>query len=131
MTTPPRTRALAALVVDDSPTMRKQICWALHRSLGIEPVEAADGAEGWKKLSAGSFDIVLTDVNMPVLDGLKLVSMIRTGERFRGLPVVVITTERGEAERARALEMGADADLVKPVQARQIVAKVKELLALP
>ncbi len=127
----PKARALAALVVDDSPTMRKQICWALQRSLGISPVEAADGAEGWKKLSAGSFDIVLTDVNMPVLDGLKLISMIKGGERTRGLPVVVITTERGAAERERALGMGADAYLVKPVQARQIVEKVKELLGLP
>ncbi len=128
---PPKARAPAALVVDDSATMRKQICWALHRSLGIDPMEAADGAEGWKKLAAGSFDIVLTDVNMPVLDGLKLISMIRAEERTRALPVVVITTERGETERARALEMGADAYLVKPVQARQIVDKVRELLRLP
>ncbi len=128
---PPKVRALAALVIDDSPTMRKQICWALRRSLGIDPVEAADGAEGWKKLTGGRFDIGLTDVNMPVLDGLRLISMIRADERHRGLPVVVITTERGEAERIRALKMGADAYLVKPVQAREIVEKVRELLRLP
>jgi two-component system chemotaxis response regulator CheY len=131
MTPTPKARALAALVVDDSRTMRQQICWALQRSLGISPVEAADGAEGWKKLADGAFDIVLTDVNMPVLDGLKLISMIRAGDRTRDVPVVVITTERGEAERARALGMGADAYLVKPVRAQQIVAKVKELLGLP
>ncbi len=128
---PPKARVLAALVVDDSATMRKQICWTLRRSLGIEPMEAADGAEGWRKLTTGSFDIVLTDVNMPVLDGLKLVSLIRAEKRTRTLPVVVITTEGGQAERARALEMGADAYLVKPVQARQIVDKVRELLRLP
>jgi len=120
-----------ALVVDDSPAMRRQLCYALQRVAGVDTVEAGDGADGWRKLCAASFDIVLTDINMPILDGLKLVSLIRAGGAHRAVPVVVITTEAAEADRKRAMELGANAYLVKPVQATQVVDAVRGLLGIP
>lgn len=119
-----------ALVVDDSPETRKQLCSALRRVAGMTTAEATDGAEAWRKLTAGRFDVVLTDVNMPVLDGLKLVSLLRGGGPHQAVPIVVITTEAAAADRDRAMALGASAYLVKPVQARQVVETVCALLGI-
>jgi two-component system chemotaxis response regulator CheY len=121
---------LNALVVDDSPSMRRQLCYALSRVDGIATAEAGDGAEAWRKLASASFDILLTDINMPVLDGLKLVALVRQGGGHQRIPIVVITTEGAEADRKRAMALGASTYLVKPVQAPQVVDAVRTLLRL-
>ena len=121
---------LHALVVDDSGAMRKQLAYALQRIPGMSAVEASDGADAWRKLSSAAFDIVLTDINMPLMDGLKLVALIRGGGPHQRVPVVVITTESAEADRRRAMTLGASAYLVKPVQAQQVVETVRRLLKL-
>jgi two-component system chemotaxis response regulator CheY len=121
---------LHALVVDDSPAMRKQLSYALQRVVGMDATEAGDGADAWRKLSTGAYDIVLTDINMPLMDGLKLVALIRGGGPHQRVPVVVITTESAEADRRRAMTLGASAYLVKPVQAQQVVETVRTLLRL-
>jgi len=121
---------LHALVVDDSPSMRKQLCYALARLEGMATSEAGDGAEAWRKLASATFDIVLTDINMPVLDGLKLVALVRQGGVHQRVPIVVITTEGAEADRRRAMALGANHYLVKPVQAPQVVEAVRSLLRL-
>lgn len=117
-----------ALVVDDSAAMRRQLSMALQRVPGLKAVEAADGAEAWRMLASGTFDILITDVNMPTLDGLKLISLVRAGGPHRHIPVVVVTTEGAEADRRRAMGLGADSYLVKPVMAEQVLAAVKALL---
>ncbi|MBF5046350.1 response regulator [Aggregicoccus sp. 17bor-14] len=122
---------LRALVVDDSQAMRRSLVFALQRIAGLHCEEAADGAEGLKKLTAARFDLVLTDINMPLMDGLKLVHHIRQSEAHRGVPVVVITTEAAAEDRARAMALGASAYLVKPVQAATVLETVKGLLKLP
>ncbi len=127
---PPAMAHLNALVVDDSPSMRKQICYALARIDGMATTEAGDGAEAWRKLASATFDIVLTDINMPVLDGLKLVALVRQGGPHRHVPIVVITTEGAEADRRRALSLGASTYLVKPVQAPQVIEAVRGLLRM-
>jgi two-component system chemotaxis response regulator CheY len=121
---------LYALVVDDSGAMRKQLAYAIERIPGLSAVEAADGAEAWRMLSTSAFDVILTDINMPVLDGLKLLALVRGAKGQKRTPVVVITTEGGEPDRRRAMTLGADAYLVKPVQASQVVETVKSLLHL-
>ena len=121
---------LHALVVDDSPAMRKQLCYALARLSGVATSEAGDGAEAWRKLASASFVVLLTDINMPVLDGLKLISLVRQGGPHQRIPVVVITTEGAEADRKRAMALGATAYLVKPVQAPVVVETVKALLRI-
>ncbi len=123
-------RSLKALVVDDSSAMRQQLCHALQRVVGLCAVEATDGADGWRKLATGSFQIVLTDINMPVMDGLKLISLMRSGGLHQRIPIVVITTEGAEVDRRRAMVLGADIYLVKPVQSQQVIGAVKELLRI-
>jgi two-component system chemotaxis response regulator CheY len=121
---------IRALVVDDSLHLRRSVMYALQRLGDVVCVEAADGAEALKKFQAGAFDIVLTDINMPVLDGLKLTSHIRQGPQNRNVPIVIITTEGALADRERALKLGANAYLVKPVQAQTVLDTVRSLLGL-
>ncbi len=121
---------LHALVVDDSPAMRKQLSYALQRVMGMDATEAGDGADAWRKLATATFDILITDINMPLMDGLKLVSLVRSGGPHQRIPIVVITTESAEADRRRAMALGASAYLVKPVQAQQVVETVKTLLRM-
>lgn len=125
------TQQIRALVVDDSQAMRRSIMYALQRLGGVVCVEAQDGAEGLKLLTTqGRFDIVLTDINMPLMDGLKLISHVRQATDHRNVPIIVITTESAQADRERALALGASAYLVKPVQARTVQDTVRELLKL-
>lgn len=121
---------LRALVVDDSPAMRKSILYALQRVAGLTCVEAQDGADGLKKFTQQKFDVILTDINMPLMDGLKLIHHVRANPLNQALPIVVITTESAEEDRQRAIHLGANAYLVKPVQARDVVQTVKDLLRL-
>lgn len=119
-----------ALVVDDSQAMRRSIMFALQRLGGVICVEAVDGADGLKKFTQSRFDLVLTDINMPLMDGLKLISHIRQASEQREVPIVVITTEGAAADRERAMTLGASAYLVKPVQSKVVLDTVKDLLKL-
>jgi two-component system chemotaxis response regulator CheY len=91
-------------------------------------IEADDGVDALKKLAGSHFDIILTDINMPVMDGLKLVKRVRSDELLRAIPIVIITTEGAEEDRQRALALGANAYITKPIQAPQVISKVKALL---
>ena len=118
------------LIVEDSPTMRQLLVFALKRLSGVEVVEARDGMDGLRKVTSDHFDLALVDINMPVMDGLKLIHLIRDEESLKSMPIVVITTEGAEEDRARALALGADEYLTKPVQAGRVLAVVKGLLKL-
>ncbi len=118
------------LVVDDSPTMRQLIVFALKRVREISITEANDGVDGLKKISSDKYDLVLTDINMPIMDGLKLVSLIRSDANHKDVPIVVITTEGGQEDRDRAMALGANSYITKPIQANNVLSVVKELLQL-
>lgn len=120
----------SCLVVEDSPMMRQLLVFALSRVKNLKVVEADDGVDGLRKLAAGKFDIILTDINMPIMDGLKLVKRIRIDPVHKDTPVIIITTEGSVEDRKRALELGANAYITKPIQAPQVIAKVKELLKI-
>jgi two-component system, chemotaxis family, chemotaxis protein CheY len=119
------------LVVEDSPTMRQLISFALKRLRDAEIMEAADGVEGLKKLNGDNFNLIITDINMPVMDGLKLISLVRRDVKYRNIPIMVITTEGGAEDRERALALGANAYITKPIQAGSVLEVVKSLLGIP
>jgi two-component system chemotaxis response regulator CheY len=116
------------LVVEDSPTMRQLIIFALKRIRGFQITEANDGVDGLKKLSAQKFDLIVTDINMPIMDGLKLVSMVRNDPNYKDTPIIVITTEGATEDRERALSLGANEYITKPIQTIQILETVKKLM---
>ena len=117
-----------ALVVEDSTPMREMMVQALSRVDGLETVEAADGLDALRKIAKRQFDIILTDINMPILDGLKLVKRLRSDENYRSVPVIIVTTEAADEDRQRALALGANAYLTKPVKAAEVAALVAQLL---
>jgi len=119
-----------ALVVEDSPTMRQLIVFALRRLQSLKVIEADDGVDALKKLQVQKFNILITDINMPIMDGLKLVSLVRKDETHKDIPIVIITTEGAAEDRQRALALGANAYITKPIQAPQVINTVKELLKL-
>jgi two-component system chemotaxis response regulator CheY len=124
-------KTLRALVVEDSPTMRQLIVFALRRVRGLEITEADDGVDALKKLAGvAPFDIVLTDINMPIMDGLKLVRKLRADPAYEKVPIVIITTEGSAEDRRRGMELGANAYITKPIQANLVISQVKELLKL-
>jgi two-component system chemotaxis response regulator CheY len=116
------------LIVEDSPTMRQLLVFALRRLKGVEIVEAQDGMDGLRKVSSDHFDIALIDINMPVMDGLKLIRLMRGEDALKEIPIVVITTEGANEDRDRAILLGANEYLTKPIQANRVLAVVKSLL---
>jgi two-component system chemotaxis response regulator CheY len=120
----------SCLVVEDSPMMRQLLVFALSRVKHLRVTEADDGVDGLRKLASGKFDIILTDINMPIMDGLKLVKRVRSDPTHKDTPIIVITTEGSQEDRQRAMQLGANAYITKPIQAPQVIAKVKELLKI-
>ena len=118
------------LIVEDSPTMRQLIAFALKRIRGVRIVEANDGVDGLKKLSSERFDLILTDINMPIMDGLKLVSLVRNDANYKTIPIVVITTEGAQEDRERALALGANDYITKPIQPTKILDVARSLLRI-
>ncbi len=116
------------LIVEDSPTMRQLLVFALKRLKEIEIVEASDGMDGLRKVTSDHFDLALVDINMPVMDGLKLIRLIRGEESLKEMPICVITTEGATEDRERALVLGANEYLTKPIQANRVLSMAKGLL---
>ena len=124
-------KGFRVLVVDDSRAAREVLVAAMA-ALGSDTCdEAADGAEALKRFASGEYDLVVTDVHMPRLDGLKLIHHIRSGARHAQVPILVVTTDRTDAERARALGAGASAFLSKPVGPEDVSKAAASLLAAP
>jgi two-component system chemotaxis response regulator CheY len=110
--------------------MRQLIRFALNRIPGASVVEASDGVDGLKKLASNEVDLILTDINMPIMDGLKLVSLVRSNEAYSNVPIVIITTEGAKEDKERAMALGANAYITKPIQSTALLTTVKELLRL-
>ena len=118
------------LIVEDSPTMRQLLVFALKRMKGVDIVEAQDGMDGLRKVTSDHFDLAFVDINMPVMDGLKLISLIRGEQNLADMPICVITTEGAKEDRERAIGLGANEYLTKPIQANKVLAVAKALLKL-
>ena len=127
---PETTRRLNVLVVEDSPPMRKMIVFALSRVKGLSVTEADDGVDALRKLATTKYDLIITDINMPILDGLKLVKRLRADGAYMRVPIIIITTEGAAEDRQRALALGANAYITKPIQAPQVITLVKEILGI-
>ena len=116
------------LIVEDSPTMRQLMIFSLKKLNQLEIVEATDGVDALRKLPQQKVDLVLTDINMPVMDGLKLLTMLKNNPTYKDIPVVVITTEGREEDRKQGMALGARDYLSKPIQTPHLIKVVKEIL---
>ena len=115
------------LVVDDSATMRQLLCMTLIRVDGITQAnitEAADGADALDKVKTGKFDLVLTDIRMPRMDGLEFIRKVRSELNDVRLPIIIISTKGAEEDVEIGMNLGASGYLSKPVS----MARLKELV---
>ncbi|MBS1803016.1 MAG: response regulator [Acidobacteria bacterium] len=123
-------REIQALIVDDSSVMRKIVERSL-RQAGLDAlvvIEAGSGVEGLEALKAKRVDLILSDINMPAMDGLEFVRQLRSQRLAEGVPVVMITTESSEEHVRQAIEAGAMGYIRKPFTADQVKQKVLSLL---
>ena len=121
---------IRVLIVDDSSVMRKIVERALRQSeLELETVfEAGNGAEGLELLGSKQVELILTDINMPAMDGLEFLRQLRARNIAAGVPVVMITTESSEEHVKAAIQSGARAYIRKPFNAEQVKERVVPLL---
>ena len=116
------------LVVDDSISIRKFVQRFLDRS-GYEVEVAPDGMEALNTMEQSKFDVVITDLEMPVMHGYDLIAEMKRKEELRNLPIVVLTSRAGEKHRQKALDMGAQDYLVKPFDEQDMLGTLKKILS--
>jgi len=116
-----------ALVVDDSATMRQMVTFTLTQA-GYQTVEAPDGAEAVKALDTGVFQVVITDLNMPVMDGVTFIREARKHPAARGVPILMLTTESQEQKRQEAKQAGATGWLVKPFNPEKLLSVLEKVV---
>ena len=122
---------IRALIVDDSSVMRKIVERSLRQAgLDLTVIEAGNGAEALGLLDTHPVDLILSDINMPVMDGLEFVRQLQTVEKLRGVPVVMITTEGSESNVVQALSLGAKGYIRKPFTPDQVKEHVLPVLGL-
>lgn len=120
----------SVLVVDDSSTTRSLITSMLEDIGGIDVFEASSGFEALKILPRRPFDLVVTDINMPDINGFELVSFVKNNEKYKNIPVIFVSTERNEEEINKGMSLGAFAYITKPFNTEEFHGIVKKALSL-
>lgn len=115
------------LAVDDSASMRQMVSFTL-KSAGFNVVEAVDGQDAWEKASVQDFSLVLTDQNMPRMDGINLTRKLRQSPRYTKTPILILTTEAGDAMKQAGRAAGATGWLVKPFDPAKLVEVVGKVI---
>ena len=115
------------LAVDDSASMRKMVSFTLTGA-GYHVVEAVDGEDAFEKAAGAKFDLVLTDQNMPRLDGLGLTRKLRGDPRFQTIPILILTTESGDLMKQAGRAAGATGWLVKPFDPTRLLEVIKKVI---
>ena len=126
-------REHACLIVENSPTTRQLLVFALARVKNLRVTEAEDGVDALRKLASTKYDVIITAINMPIMDGLKLIKRVRTDPVHKDTPIIVMTSEDSPQEGQRALSLGANGWIfkpTKPIDAPKVIAKLKELLKI-
>jgi len=119
--------AKSILAVDDSASIRQMVSFTL-KSSGYEVVEAADGMDGLAKAKSQNFNLVLTDQNMPRMDGLTLIKSLRALAQYKTVPILMLTTESSDAMKTLGKAAGATGWLVKPFDPQKLIEVVKKVI---
>ena len=116
------------LVVEDSPMTRSLIVSSLEEIGDFTVIEAENGFQALRKLPEVNPDLVITDINMPDINGLEVVRFVKQSENFKDIPVIIVTTEGRDVDKERGLRLGADRYLIKPFEPEDLQRFVQELL---
>ena len=115
------------LAVDDSASMRQMVSFTL-KGAGFSVVEAVDGQDAYEKAIGRDFDLVLTDQNMPRVDGIQLTRKLRDTPRFASIPILILTTESSDQMKATGRAAGATGWLVKPFDPAKLIAVINQVM---
>ena len=115
------------LAVDDSASMRQMVSFTL-KSAGYNVVEAVDGQDAWEKAGGRSFDLVLTDQNMPRMDGISLTRKLREDPQFKSTPILILTTESSDQLKQAGRAAGATGWLVKPFDPNKLIEVIQKVI---
>lgn len=118
------------LIVEDSATTRALIRAVIDEIGEFETVEASSGFEALKMLPQQQYDLIITDINMPDINGLELISFVRNNPRFTHLPIVIVSTERSEEDKRRGMALGATAYVTKPFKSFELQEIIKKTMGL-
>jgi two-component system chemotaxis response regulator CheY len=119
--------AKTILAIDDSASIRQMVAFTL-KSSGYEVVDAVDGMDGLDKAKAKSFNLILTDQNMPRMDGLTLIKNLRAMPQYKTVPILMLTTESSDAMKQQGRSAGATGWLVKPFDPQKLIEVVKKVI---
>lgn len=115
------------LTVDDSASMRQMVTFTLTGA-GFEVVEAVDGKDGLAKLTGKKVNMIITDLNMPNMDGIEMIRNIRTMPEYKFIPIILLTTESQDEKKKEGKAAGATGWIVKPFKPEQLLAVIKKVL---
>ena len=115
------------LAVDDSASMRQMVTFTL-KSAGYDVTEAVDGQDAWDKARTRSFDLVLTDQNMPRMDGISLTKKLRENPQFKATPILILTTESSDQMKQAGRAAGATGWLVKPFDPNKLIEVIQKVI---
>ncbi len=116
------------LLIDDSPTIRKMVKIALKKFFKGEILEAGDGLEALNVLSSSEIDLIVCDINMPNMDGFEFLRRVKSDDNFRGIPVIMLSTEKGDEDKNTAFKLGASAYLTKPFKPNELIKTIYNVL---
>ena len=127
MTTIAHPTVKTILTVDDSASMRQLVSFTLQDA-GFQVIEAVDGSDALSKMDGVRIDLVLTDLNMPNLNGIELIRRVRTLPQYKYVPIVMLTTESHDTQKNAGRQAGASGWIVKPFHTPQLVAVIRKFL---
>lgn len=116
------------LIVEDSKAIRSMIRVSLEEEGDFFVVEAGNGFEALKTLPTRPFDLIITDINMPDINGLELIGFVKSNAAYRGIPLVIVSTEKSEEDKKRGMTLGAFGYVVKPFKKEELMGIVKKAL---
>jgi two-component system chemotaxis response regulator CheY len=116
------------LIVEDSKAIRSMIRVSLEEAGGFYAVEAGNGFEALKTLPSRNFDLIITDINMPDINGLELIGYVKSNPTYQDIPLLIVSTEKSEEDKKRGLSLGASGYVVKPFRKEELMAMVAKVL---
>jgi two-component system chemotaxis response regulator CheY len=117
------------LIVEDSATTRALIRAVIDELGEFETVEASSGFEALKILPQQEYDLIITDINMPDINGLELINFVRNNPRYKQIPIIIVSTERSEEDKKRGMALGATAYVTKPFKSSELQEIIQKTIA--
>lgn len=117
------------LIVEDSSTTRALIRAVIDELGDFETIEAATGFEALKVLPQQQYDLIITDINMPDINGLELINFLRSNARYSQVPIIIVSTERSEEDKKRGMALGASAYVTKPFKSVELQETIKKIIS--